>query len=164
MERQLVHSFASKGCSTRKIPLDSICSSQLLQDQHSRACLALTGILKDQQLAKKKRIDSSASRAQPGNPGTRSGLYASEAVRKRCREVEEAREEAKKAKRLAEERSAEKKAERAQREKSAFKDVVEKVTRGELKVTEEGLQKLTATHMRDCLRGMGEPTPSNTRK
>ena len=115
-------------------------------------------------MAKKKRIDLSASRAQLGNPGTRSGLYASEAVRKRCREVEEASEEAKKAKRLAEERSAEKKAERAQREKSAFKDVVGKVTRGELKVTEEGLQKLTATHMRDCLRGMGEPTPSNTRK
>ena len=51
----------------------------------------LQGILIEQELAKKKRIDSSASRAQLGNPGARSGLYASEAVRKRCREVEEAR-------------------------------------------------------------------------
>ena len=104
---------------------DYLKTSTVVPAQH------LQGILKEQQLAKKKRIDSSTLRAQLGNPGTRSGLYALEAVRKRCWEVEEAREEAKKAKRLAEERSA-KKAEMAQREKSAFKDVVGKVTRGEL--------------------------------
>ena len=52
----------------------------------------LQGILKEQQLAKKKRIDSSALRAQLGNPGTRSELYASKAVRKRCQEVEETRD------------------------------------------------------------------------
>ena len=134
-------------------------SSNVVPAQH------LQEVLREQQSAKKNRVDPSAFRAQSlNNPSTSSGLYVSDAVRKRCREVQQAREDAREAKRRAGEKLAEKKAEKQLQEKAAFEDVIGRVTRNELAVSETGLQGLSVRTMRDCLRGMGQATPSKTKK
>ena len=68
--------------------------------------------------------------------------------------MQQAREDAREAKRRAGEILAEKKAGNSYRRKAAFEDVIGRVTRNELAVSETGLQGLSVRTMRDCLRGM----------
>ena len=58
----------------------------------------------------------------------------------------------------------EKKAGKQLQEKAAFEDVIGHVTRNELEVSETGLQGISVQTMRDCLREMGQATPSKTKK
>ena len=78
--------------------------------------------------------------------------------------MQQAREDAREAKRRTGEKLAEKKAGKQLQEKAAFEDVIGRVTRNELAVSETGLQGLSDRTMRDCLRGMGQATPSKTKK
>lgn len=125
----------------------------------------LQEVLQEQRKAKKNKVDASRDPdKQLANPSTRAGLYASEGVRKRCREVETAREEAKEAKRVAVAKAAEKRVEKVNREKSVAEELIGKVARNEINVTRESVERMKVAELRDGLRGMGQEVSRNEKK